>query len=191
MPDRLQQVQMITTSRQLQMTNRNGDCRPVLVSVDELSITPRSRFEGAVASATSSSALHITSKEQTMLWYRGIFGVVATREKSINTRRIGSHTNGKTVSSHKVLTMTFPFLRRAVEVYFDTTFASVPRALRMYQMVKEGAPIFDMCENGDLDGIQNKFANGTISPFVVDETGWTLLHVIFPMISLLYKLIPV
>ena len=189
---------MISTSIQLQMRNNNGECRPVLISEDEPSITPRSRFnykqqdeKHAVASATSSSAFHITSKEQTMLWYRGVFGVVAIREKWINTKRIGSRTNGRTISTQKVLTVTSQFLRRAVELYFGTSFTSVPRALRVYQMVNRGAPIFQMCGNGDLEGIQDEFANGTFSPFVVNERGWTLLHVVFPVISLVFMLIPV
>ena len=198
MADRLQQVQTITTLRQLQMTNNNGECRPVLISEDELSIAPRSRTQyeqqdekRAVASARSNSGLQITSKEQTMLWYQGIFGVVAIREKWINTRRIGSRTDGKTVSAQKVLTVTSPFLRRAVELYFGKTFASVPTALRVYQMVNGDAPIFQMCAHGDLDGIQNEVAKGTFSPFVVDQFGWTLLHVVCPVISLVFKLIPV
>lgn len=180
---------MTTASLQLQIANNNGEHRPALINEDGRSITQNENR--AFISTSSNSALHITSKEQNTIWYRGVFGAVAIREKWINTRRIGSHTNGKTVSTQKVLTLTSPFLRRAVELYFGTTFASVPRALRVYQMVNWGAPIFGMCESGDLDGIQNEFANGTISPFVVDKSGWTLLHVKFPIISLVFMLIPV
>lgn len=50
------------------------------------------------------------------------------------------------------------------------------------------APIFNMCRYGDLEGIQNEFANGTISPFIVNEIGWTLLHVTFPVVSRMFVL---
>lgn len=186
---RLQQVQITTTLRQLQMTTNDNECESVSIDEDGLLVTPRSRLqytqqneERALAPATSSSSLRITSKEQNIIWYRGVFGFVATREKWVSTSKSGSRTVGKRISAKKVLRMASPFLGRAVELYFGASFASVPRALRVYQIIERDAPIFDMCWNGDLEGIQNEFAKGTICPFVVDKYGWTLLHVMFPVI---------
>lgn len=178
------------------MTTNEGECRPVSIHEDGLSIIPKSGIqytqqyeERALAPATSSSAFHITSKERDTIWYRGVFGSVAMREKWISTSTSGSRTVGKPISAKKVLTMTSPFLRRTVELYFGASFASIPRALRVYQIIEYDAPIFDKCRDGDLEGIQNEFANGTISPFVVDQFGRTLLHVMFPVISHVFMLI--
>ena len=189
MADRLQQVHITTASLQVQGAQNAGECRPTLSNEDSLSITQNeNRSE---VSNSSGSALHITSKELNTIWYRGIFGHVAIREKWIRTRRLGSRTDGKPVPAQKVLTVTSPFLMRAFELYFGTSFASVPRALRMYQLVDFHAPIWEMCSKGDLDGIQDEFANGRFYPFVVTELGRTLLHVVFPVVSLISLLMTV
>ncbi len=187
---------MTTTLRKLQMATSSSECRPVFIKEEGLSIAPKSETEYAqqyeelaVTPAKSISSLHITSKEQKTIWYRGVFGSITAQEKWIRTSISGSRTVGKPVPAKKVLTMTSPFLKRAVELYFGASFASVPRALRVYQIINRRAPIFDMCRNGDLEGVQNELANGTVSPFVVDKYGWTLLHVIFSVKSRVSMLI--
>ena len=181
---------MTTTLRQLQMSMNSSECRPVFLKDDSLSIAPKSEVEYTqqyeelpVTPAKSSSALHITSKKQNIMWYRGVFGYIATRETWIRTSKPGSRAVGKPVPAKKVLMMTSPFLKRAVELYFGASFASVPRALRVYHILDYRSPIFAMCKCGDLEGIQNELANGRVSPFVVDVHGWTLLHVIFSVKS--------
>ena len=70
------------------------------------------------------------------------------------------------------------FLRREVEIYFGTSLASIPRALKVYQIIESFDPsIQSMCREGDLDGIQVGLANGSIYPYATDEYGWTLLSV--------------
>lgn len=179
----LQQNKTTTAIHQLQVTTNEPGCRAISVNDDNFSITPRSSIqytqqkdEQLVAPGSSNSALHITSKEQTTIWYRGVFGLIATQEKWISTSRSASRTAGKPVLAKRVLTITSPFLGLMVELYFGLSFASIPRTLRVYQIMESGATIFKMCCVGDLEGIQNEFANGTISPFVVDELGKTLLH---------------
>lgn len=191
----LQQYKTTTAIHQLQVTTNEPGCRPISITDDNFSITQRSsitprspiiprsgiqytqqKTEQLVAPGSSNSALHITSKEQTTIWYRGVFGVIATQEKWISSSRSASRTAGKPVPAKRVLTITSPFLGRVVELYFGVSFASIPRALRVYQIMEFDAPIIDMCLSGDLEGIQNEFANGTISPFVVDDCGNTLLH---------------
>ena len=158
------------------MTDENG-----------LSITPGSNIQythqdekRAVSCATSKSAFHITSKEQNRIWYRGVLGLVTIREKWISTGTRDFRTDGEPVPAEKVLMMKSLFLRRAVELYFGASFAGVPRALRVYQIVERNAPIFEMCRNGNLEGIQNLLANGAISPFVVTKSGQTMLDVMLP-----------
>lgn len=187
MADRLQQVQMTTASLQLQVANNDDECRPELFHKDSLSMPQNENRAGI--STSSGSALRIASKQQNTYWYQGVFGVVTIREKWISTRRLGSRADGKPVPAQKVLTVISPFLRRAFELYFDTSFSSVPRALRVYQMVNSDAPIFTMCREGDIDGVQTAIANGTYSPFIVDHQGGrTLLHVILPIISFVFRL---
>ena len=176
---------MTTTLRQVQMATSGSECRPVFTKEASLSNVPKSETEYtqqyeelAVTPAKSTSTLHITSKEQNTIWYEGVFGSVATRETWIRTSKSDSRTVGKPVPAKKVLKMTSPFLRRTVELYFGASFASVPRALRVYQIISRGALIFGMCKRGNLEGIQNELANGTVSPFVVDHDGQTLLHVL-------------
>lgn len=165
----------------MQTANNDGGCKPA--SINESGLSIRQDEDRAVVSTSSASAFHITSKEQNTVWYRGVFGLIAIREKRISTRRLGSRIDGKPVSTQKILTVTTPFLRRAVELYFGASLVSLPRALRVYQLVDMDAPIWDMCRKGDLDGIQDGFANGSFFPFVVDNLGWTLLHVISPDVS--------
>lgn len=191
----LQQNKTTTAIHQLQVTTNEPGCRAISITDDSFSITQRSSItprspiiprsgiqytqqkdEQLVAPGLSNSALHITSKEQTTIWYRGVFGVIATQEKWITTRRPDSRIVRKPVPAKRVLTITSPFLGRVVELYFGVSFASIPRALRVYQIMELDAPIFNMCSYGDLEGIQNEFANGTISPFVVNDYGKTLLH---------------
>ena len=186
---------MTTTLHQLQMTTNGGECRPVLIKEDGLSIAPKSEVEYtqeceelAVTPAKSSSALHINTNEQRTIWYRGVFGHVATRETWIRTSKSDSRTVRKPIPAKKVLMMTSPFLRRAVELYFGASFASVPRALRVYSIIDYNAPILEMCGNGDLEGVQIELANGTVSPFVLNDYGWTLLHVIFSVKSRVFML---
>ena len=47
----------------------------------------------------------------------------------------------------------------------------------MYPILEYGAPIFDTCASGDLEGLQLALTSGTVSPFVLCENGWSLLHV--------------
>ena len=68
-------------------------------------------------------------------------------------------------------------MKRQMEIYFGTSLASIPRALRVYQIVKTDLSLVEMCYEGDLEGIQAAFANGSISPYAADEDGWSLLTV--------------
>lgn len=68
-------------------------------------------------------------------------------------------------------------MRYAIEVKFSDSYWRVPTALRVYAVSHWGAPVFELCKNGDLEGLQVMFSSGSVSPFVIDEDGTSLLHV--------------
>jgi len=77
----------------------------------------------------------------------------------------------------KTVTITSPMMKYTLEMFFGRSFLSVPRALRVYHVIDYRAPIFDMCRIGDLEGVQAAFADGSASPFAVNQWGSTPLYV--------------
>jgi hypothetical protein len=69
------------------------------------------------------------------------------------------------------------FLSTCVEFQYISAFGSIQRSLRTYPLLQYDHPIWDMCEDGDLKGMQTILSEGQVSPFSVDSAGWTLLHV--------------
>ena len=50
-------------------------------------------------------------------------------------------------------------------------------AFRTYTAIPHSSPIIQYSLSGDIQGLQNIFQSKQASPFVVDEDGWTPLHV--------------
>jgi hypothetical protein len=69
------------------------------------------------------------------------------------------------------------FLSTCVEFQYISAFGSIQRSLRTYPLLRYDHPIWDMCEDGNLKGMQAILSEGQVSPFSVDSAGWTLLHV--------------
>jgi hypothetical protein len=69
------------------------------------------------------------------------------------------------------------FLSTCVEFQYINIFGSIQRSLRTYPLLRYDHPIWDMCEDGNLKGMQTLLSEGQVSPFSVDSAGWTLLHV--------------
>jgi hypothetical protein len=69
------------------------------------------------------------------------------------------------------------FLSYAFDFRYLNTCGSVERTLRTYPIISSWHPVWKMCEQGDLRGIQKLLSNREISPFSVDSYGRTLLHV--------------
>ena len=107
--------------------------------------------------------------------YQGFFGAVSIYSKKTGICRAAS-LPGQHLIQENLVTLTMPFLRRVVDIFFGTSLASIPRSLRVYQIV-ESALIFDMCRKGNLRGLQEMLAIDGASPFVVDGNGLTMLHV--------------
>ena len=70
-----------------------------------------------------------------------------------------------------VLTFIVPFLQRGFALHW------VPRLLRISRIVPETSPIFDICENGDVQTMELLFAKGWATPQDTTPDGYTLLHV--------------
>lgn len=57
------------------------------------------------------------------------------------------------------------------------SFGHISRTLRPYPILEYGAPIFEFYQRGDLQSLQITLTSDTISPFITDHHGWSLLHV--------------
>lgn len=69
------------------------------------------------------------------------------------------------------------FSRKALELRFRSSFGQISRTLSTYPILESTAPIFHICRMGDLKGLQVALSTRSISPFVLDEKGQSLLHV--------------
>lgn len=52
--------------------------------------------------------------------------------------------------------------------------------IRAYHIVPTTAPVFKLCMEGDINGLQNIFTSGLATPFDVDRDGASTLHVSMP-----------
>lgn len=120
----------------------------------------------------------ITAKETNSVCYHGFFGRVDILSKSISLSPSKNRAPEKRAASEeKTLRITPTFLRKTFELRFLNSFGQIPRTLNTYPILAYGAPIFDLCWQGDIPGLQVALSSGTVSPFVLDQHGRTLLHV--------------
>jgi hypothetical protein len=71
------------------------------------------------------------------------------------------------------------FFSRCVELKYVSILGSVQRSLRIYPLLPNSHPIWDMCRCGNLKGVQTLLSERQVSPFSVDSGGRTLLYVGF------------
>lgn len=69
------------------------------------------------------------------------------------------------------------FASACVNYQYMNTCGFVQRSIRIYPLIPSNHPIWDLCYNGDLKGIQTLLNDGQVSPFSVNRRGNTLLHV--------------
>jgi len=69
------------------------------------------------------------------------------------------------------------FASACVNYQYMNTCGFVQRSIRIYPIIPSNHPIWNLCYNGDLKGIQALLNEGQVSPFSVDRWGNTLLHV--------------
>ena len=117
--------------------------------------------------------------QEHLLWYRGIFGTMTLRKISKYSQATSAGANGKIPLVNKtVWTFRPSFISYTLQLHYARSFRHISRSLNIYPVLSQSDPIFSMCEQGDLLGLQTALTRQCVSPFVTDyESGWTLLHV--------------
>ena len=140
-----------------------------------------SRYETVQKSSSPSDSSYFpTVQEKYLVWYRGCFGRVGMHVKSRSLSTSKSHGSRQiALSEEKTIKIMSVFLRKTFELRLLSSLGQISRTLRTYPMMASGAPIFKICKEGDVEALQAAISTGTISPFVTDQNGWSLLHVRF------------
>lgn len=138
------------------------------------------KYERMQNPSSTHNGIFRTTAETNSVWYRGFFGRIDVHFKSTSLSVSKRHRHGnRAISEEKTIRITPTFLRKTLELRFLDSFGQISRTLRTYSILDNEAPIFKTCHNGDLEGLQVALSSGTASPFVLDEDGWSLLHVRF------------
>ena len=133
---------------------------------------------------TSKDMSGIATEETSLVWYHGLLGSVKVRSKSRSLNRPNARKpKSKEVTNEKVIAVTPALFRKTFELRFSNSCGGISRSLSSYPILQGRAPIFDICRNGDLQGLQVALSSGGVSPFVLSQGGLSLIHV-----SLLQKL---
>ena len=120
----------------------------------------------------------IATEETSLVWYHGLFGSVRVQSKSRSLNRPNARRpKSKVVTNEKVIAVTPALLRKTFELRFSTSSGGISRSLSSYPILEGRAPIFDICRNGDLQGLQVALSTGDVSPFVLSQGGLSLIHV--------------
>lgn len=170
--DRVHQVRMANSSREPKALTVPDDKVisggqnqvQILYGNDNATITPAIRSSPAMA-----------TRKDTTSRYNGFWGSMTVKTTLIY---IGDpHTFRCKVITENTVSVNSTFLKRAVLLSFGASLVSIPRMLRVYRIIDKRDIIWQWCRNGDLKMIQDVLADGVLSPFVMNENGWTLLHV--------------
>ena len=108
--------------------------------------------------------------------YQSFWGSVIVETNIKSLERKTNHCFKISGVIENIVKFQLPFLKRVLDLCLGQRLFSIPRALRVYHVISSTEPIFQMAADGDVEGIQSALAEG-MSPFLVDEDGWTLLHV--------------
>jgi hypothetical protein len=121
-------------------------------------------------------------REQSIVWrrYHSLFGKLLVRKVT----RFADFTDENAQPAqlpYSTSTSSWSFVPSLLSRAFDyqslTTCGSIQRSIRIYPVISRWHPIWKMCRRGDLHGIQTLLSTRQVSPFSVDESGITLLHV--------------
>ena len=143
---------------------------------DKMITRTRSRYKPKKTS-------HQLSRRQTRTTssYPTIFGTFYYRHQSAFFR-IAREQNQTAVKALVQTKSSFGFIPKfnafCVEFYLKNMCGSISPGIRTYHALDPSHPVFDMCSDGDLIGLQACFNDYDISPFIVSgSTGKSLLHV--------------
>ena len=129
-------------------------------------------------SSISSGSFRSTTKATNLIWYRGFFGSVSIQSTSTSLSRSDNRKpRSKPISEEKIIRIMPTYLHKTLELRCLYSYGQISRTLSMYPILRNGGPVFDACGRGDLRGLQVALSDGTVSPFVLDEDGLSLLHV--------------
>jgi hypothetical protein len=128
-------------------------------------------------SRTSRSAVCRRSATHNVV-YRGFLGSITARIQSQSEDFVeGEHSKESYARDEWSWVFIPSFLSRCVQVQCASSFGSVERTLRTYPILPDDHPAWGMCEDGTVTSIQELFSTREISPYAIDRTGRTLLHV--------------
>lgn len=177
------QTAMQTNSWQLQMhhirISSSAGLRSTTIEEPSLASAPIRSVSHRVQTPSSSSRVGFrnTVKETHLVWYRGFFGSVSIHFKSTSLSRPDARSPGiKAITNEKIITITPILLRKTIELRFLNALGRISRTLSTCPILEHTAPIFEICRRGDLQGLQVALSSGSVSPFVLDEKGWSLLQ---------------
>ncbi len=126
--------------------------------------------------------LNISAKSESSSFYRGVFGSVnlQRRRKFVRSLAESCPGDGKPASDSLFVTIQPSFMQYSFDMSFAVGTRFIPRTLNVYHTLSDQEPIFDYVCDGSLSALQLALQNGIASPFVTDESGYTLLHVWSP-----------
>ena len=121
-----------------------------------------------------------SDREKDKRWNLGLLGIVMIRRRSKHA--IQKSTDPTVYGRRKVvecqtISIYSPLLRRWFDMRMMRQGGQILTALSFHPVMMETAPVFQLCKTGNMQGLQAAFSSGTVTPFVLDEWGQTLLHV--------------
>ena len=138
---------------------------------------PRREVSSLCSTNIMGSSSPYTEQEH-LLWCCGIFGTVALRKTSKYSQAPSAGAKEKIpLVSETVWTFRPSLISYTLQLLYARSFGHVSRSLNIYPVLSDSDPIFSMCWEGDLLGLQSALSKQRVSPFVTNCDGWTLLHV--------------
>ena len=136
--------------------------------------------EVSISCSTDSIKYHSSrSKQEYARWYSRTFGTLTLQKKSKYSKSPKASTEQKApLISETAWTFRPSFISYALQLRYARSFGYISRSLNFYPVLSYSDPVFKMCRNGDLSGLQVALSRKGVSPFVTDDYwGETLLHV--------------
>jgi hypothetical protein len=128
-------------------------------------------------SRTSKPAVHRRLQNHKIV-YLGFLGSITALVQSESKDLVaGEHSKDPHARDEWSWVFIPSFLSRCVEVKCASFLGSVERTLRTCPILPDDHQVWDMCRRGKVSSIQELFRTREVSPYVIDRTGTTLLHV--------------
>ena len=116
-------------------------------------------------------------------WYKNSFGQLVVWQKRQWTSFDGNTADDTPAQSETTWTFTPSFLSRCVVLRSRNAFGLIERSFRMWPVIPYRHPVWRMCKRQSLAFIRTLFSERAVSPFIVDTSGKTLLHVSNPILE--------